>query len=110
MLEQADAAAKQDRGEMDLEFVKQPGVEELLHGLRAARNPDSWLARRGAGLALPSVTNGNGRAPLSDPRCACLVRDDEDRARKDGGSSQPTAPASNMRRPSTDAPVRAARA
>jgi hypothetical protein len=40
MLKQPDAAAEQDRHQIDLDFVKQPGLKTLLRDIRAA-DPDA---------------------------------------------------------------------
>ena len=49
-VEQRDAAAEEDGGEVDLQLVEQPGRERLLHDVRAAGHEHVLLARRRARL------------------------------------------------------------
>jgi hypothetical protein len=50
VLEQADPFTQEDGGKVNLDFIKQPGVEILLSNIRTSRYPDVFLTRYGSCL------------------------------------------------------------
>jgi hypothetical protein len=112
-VEEADAAAEEDRDQVDFDFVEEAGFDELLDRL-AAGDGNVLVARRRAGLlegALDAVLDeGEGRPSLLDERIAGAVGKDEDRLVEGRFVSPGPSPWSNMRRPMTIAPVASTKA
>ena len=61
MVEQPDSTAEQYGAEVDLQFIEQSAFDELLDGIRAARDPAILVAAAALAcsmaLSMPSVTN-----------------------------------------------------
>ena len=81
-VEEADAAAQQERHDVDLKFVHEPGCQALLDDARPAGEGDVQIAGRRAGL-LDRRADAAGdeverRAALLDERLALVMGEDED--------------------------------
>src|SRR3954463_6404396 len=79
MLEQADAIAEQDRNEIDVNFVEQPGFDALLRGRRGG-NGDVFITGGSFGLsngAFDAVGHKRKRRSFPDPFLSGVMGHDE---------------------------------
>jgi hypothetical protein len=87
-VEQPHTATEQQGGEVDLDLVDQPGFEELLDDVRAARDSNVPIVRGLLRLlqgALEAVCDEREcRASLPGPRVPRMVGEDEHRCAKRG--------------------------